>query len=141
MEARVRDPRRDDTDPRTVPQLLGDFTRDTMALIQDELALARSEANEKVSQIGQGVTSLAAGGLVLFAALLVLLQAVIIGLDEIMNTTQGWIAPLIVGIVVAIIGGAMLAAGRKRMRAENLKPQRSIEEVRRDRDFVKERMQ
>lgn len=141
MEAKVRDPKRDDNDPRSVPQLLADFTRDTTALLQDELALARSEANEKIAQIGRGVTSLATGGLILFAALLVLLQAAVIGLHEAMDTTMGWLAPLIVGVIVAIIGGAMLAAGRKRIRPENLKPQRSIDEAKRDRDFVKERMQ
>jgi hypothetical protein len=141
MEAKVRDPRRDEHDPRTIPQLLGDFTRDTMALIQDELALARSEANEKITQVTRGMSSMAAGGAVLFAAFLVLLQAAVIGLAEIMDSDLQWLSPLIVGVVVAIIGWAMLAAGRKRVQAENLKPQRTMDEARRDRDFVKERMQ
>jgi cytochrome c biogenesis protein CcdA len=141
MEAKVRGPRRDEHDPRSIPQLLGDFTRDTMALIQDELALARSEANEKISQVIRGMSSMAAGGAVLFAALLVLLQAAVIGLAQFMESGWEWLSPLIVGLIVAVVGWAMLAAGRKRVQAENLKPQRTMDEARRDRDFVKERMQ
>jgi cytochrome c biogenesis protein CcdA len=141
MEAKVRDPRRDDHASRSIPQLLGDFTRDTMALIQDELALARSEANEKISQVTRGMSSMAAGGAVLFAAFLVLLQAAVIGLAQFMESGWEWLSPLIVGLIVAVVGWAMLAAGRKRVQAENLKPQRTIDEARRDRDFVKERMQ
>lgn len=136
MDAQAREPHRDDD--RSVPRLLADFTRETTALLQDEVALVRSEANEKIGQIGRGVTTMAVGGGILFAGFLVLLQSVVIALNYIWGPNLAWLSPLIVGGVVFIIGWIVAAWGRGRMRAENLRPHRTIEELRRDRDLLRE---
>jgi hypothetical protein len=52
-----------------------------------------------------------------------------------------WLAPLIVGAIVAIVGGVMLSGGLKKLKAENLKPERTLQSLRADRDLAKEHLQ
>jgi hypothetical protein len=52
-----------------------------------------------------------------------------------------WLAPLIVGLVVMIIGYAVLAGGRRELKARSLRPTRSMESLRQDGRLVKEHLQ
>lgn len=140
MDARAREVHREDLDQRSLPRLLADFTRDTTALLQDEVALVRSEASEKISQVGDAVGSLAVGGAILFAGFLILLISASIALNLIWGPYWDWLGPLIVGGVVAIIGWIVLASARSRLRAQSLKPRRTVEELRRDRDLIREQV-
>lgn len=125
---------------RSIPRLIRDFTHETTALLRDEVDLAKSELSEKISQLGTGLTYVGAGALVLFAGLLVLLDAAVVALAKIFPPDQLWLAPLIVGGVVVIIGAIMLVSGRSKVRVHNLKPQRTIEQARRDRELLKENL-
>jgi uncharacterized integral membrane protein len=52
-----------------------------------------------------------------------------------------WLAPLIVAILAMVIGYAIFAAGRKKLKAHNLTPSRSLDSLRRDGRIVKEHVQ
>ena len=95
-----------------------------------------------VTQAGGGVGAVAAGGAVLFAGFIVLLFAAVGALEMVLPPEQApWLAPLIVGAVVTLIGAIALSSGKKKLQAENLKPTRSIDSLRRDRDVAKEHLQ
>lgn len=117
----------------SVPHLLRQLVDDVALLIRKELALATSEVTHSVDDAKQGAVSLASGGGVLYAGLLFLLLSATLGLAEVM---PGWLAALIVGGVVAIIGLVMVQSGRKRMQASNFAPHRAAESVRRDKDMI-----
>jgi xanthine/uracil permease len=126
-------------DERSLRTLLSDLWRQTSTLIADEIELAKAEMNEKASQVGSGVASIATGGAILLAGLIVLLFAAVAALALVLpEESAPWLAPLIVGGVVMLIGAAVLASGRRALRAESLKPTRTIASIRRDATMAKE---
>ena len=124
---------------RTLVGLFSDLWRETSTLVHDEVELARAEVSEKVGHIGSNIAVIVTAAGVLFAGFLVLLLAAVNALMLfIPGDNAVWIAPLIVGAVVAIVGLIALAKGRAELRASALKPERTVESLRRDRDLVKE---
>ena len=63
------------TDDRSLKELLGDLTQNVTTLFRKEIELARAETSEKITQAGVAAGSIAAGGILALAALIVLLQA------------------------------------------------------------------
>lgn len=114
-----------------------ELSQETVALIGGEVALARAEMNEKITQVEQGVAAGLSGGAILYAGLLVLLAAAVLGLALVM---AAWLAALIVGGVVAVIGAISLATSRKKLSKQALKPTRMIEEAKASKAFAKEQV-
>lgn len=138
---RTADTPRGSANGRPLAGLLSDLWRETTTLVHDEVELAKADITEKVAQAGRGVGAVATGGAVAFAGFLVLLGAAVGALWRVLPPEMApWLAPLIVGAIVAIIGGAMLSSGLKKLKAENLKPERTLESLRRDRDLAREHM-
>ena len=135
--------------PHTEPQrsgrslvgLFSDLFRETSTLVHEEAQLAKAEISEKVSQLGTGVAAIAAGGAILFAGFIVLLFAAVNALAMLLPPDHAaWLAPLIIGLVVMIVGYIALAKGRREFTAESLKPSRTMESLRRDTQLVKEHL-
>ena len=121
---------------RSVGELLRDLANDVTALIRQELALARTEAQDKLHQTIAAVVAMIAGALIAFAALIVLLDALVYGLTE--AGMPRWVAALIVGVVVAIIGFVLVRKGQNDLSATRLAPERTAANVRKDINLVKE---
>lgn len=131
--------RRAPAEERSVVQLLSDLWREGSTLLRDEAELAKAEISEKVTQAETALASLAAGAVILFAGFLFLLSAASAGLELMLAPEVApWLAPLIVGLIVAIAGGVLLAAGRRRLSAERLAPERTLRSLRRDAELAKE---
>lgn len=124
---------------RSLIGLFSDLWRETSTLIHNEVELARAEVSEKVSQVGSGVTAIASAAAILFAGFLMLLfaaaNAIALALPP---ELAPWLAPLIVGGVVMLVGFIALAKGRSDLKRRNLRPQRTIDSLRDDRQLVKE---
>lgn len=133
-EGRISSERRGDW---PVMDLLRELGRESQALVRGEGQLLRAEMSEKLAQAERGVASMAGGVAVLLTGVILLFTAAALALSQVM---AAWVAYLIVGSVAAIIGGAMVAAGKKRVEPQNLKPNRSIDEARADGRFIKERL-
>jgi xanthine/uracil permease len=127
-----------DQENRSVGALLRDLANDVTALIRQELMLARTETQEKLHQTITAVVAIIAGALVAFAALIVLLDALVYGLTE--AGLQRWLAALIVGGVVAIIGFILVRKGQNDLSASRLAPDRTAANVRKDINLVKEQV-
>ena len=123
---------------RSLIGLFSDLFRETSTLVHEEVQLARVEIGEKVSQLGSGVAAIGAGGAILFAGFIVLLFAAVNGLAMFLPPEHAaWLAPLIIGLIVMIAGYIALAKGRKEFTAENMKPSRTMNSLRRDGEVVK----
>ncbi|MFC0388910.1 phage holin family protein [Muricoccus vinaceus] len=121
---------------RSVPDLLGDLVQQTTTLVRKEVQLARAEMGEKVTKAGAAAGGIAVGGVLLLAALVILLEALVDFL-----VTLGLSAPvagLIVAVVVALIGYIMLQSGLKALKASNLTPERTVNQLSRDAAAAKE---
>jgi len=122
---------------RSITTLLSDLASETILLIRQELALLKAELHEKFSRVGQGATALGAGALIAFSGWLVLLAAAVLGLATVL---PGWLAALIVALVVLAIAGALLFIGKSRFDADSLMPQRSLRSLREDEQWLRERL-
>ncbi len=125
----------DKSETASIASLFNNLLRDMSTLIRQELELARTETSEKVGEAGRSVTSMVIGGAIAYAGLLFLLLAAVYALALVMDA---WLAALIVGAVVAIIGYAMFRGAQKRLRPSHLVPERTIESLRDDAAMVRE---
>lgn len=124
---------------RPLVGLFSDLWRETSTLVHDEIELARAEVSEKVTQVGSGVAVIATSSAVLFAGFLMLLIAAASALALVLPEEYApWLAPLAVGVVVVLAGMIALRSGLAALRARNLKPERTLESLRQDRELVKE---
>jgi xanthine/uracil permease len=132
-------PGRDYAQGRSLMGLFADLWRETQTLVHQEAQLAKAELSEKVSQVATGAGEIAAGGAVLFAGFIVLLFAAVGALELMIGSEHGiWLAPLIVGVVVMVVGYIVLSRGRKQMKAESLAPERTLQSLQRDARLAKE---
>lgn len=118
-----------DLDGTTALGLVRRLMDELATLFGQEMALATAELTGALGKLIAAVVSIAAGSAVLFAGFLVLLAAAVLGLS---NVLAPWLAALIVGGVVSIIGLIMVLAGRKAADPSALKPQRSADSLRKD---------
>ena len=109
---RTARPLEDESAPGLLSRLFDDVTR----LFRNELALARAETMEAAHRAKAGVGAVATGGAILLLGGIALVAAAVLGLATVMDA---WLASLIVGVVLAIIGYAMLNAGKKRLEPSN----------------------
>ena len=116
--------------------LLSQLIDEVTTLFRKEVALVRAEMSDAISQAKTGVTSVATGGAVLFAGLLVLLAAAVLGLS---NVVEPWLAALIVGGIVLIVGFVMLQMGKKKLEPSAFKPERTQSSLRKDKEMIQRR--
>lgn len=127
------------TDERSLKELIGDLSGSVSTLFRKEIQLARAETSEKITQSMVAVGAIAGGAILALAALLVLLQALVIALSE-LGVPPGW-ASLIVGVVVAAIAYFMIHKGTNDLKASSLAPDRTMDSLRRDAQLAKEQTQ
>ena len=118
----------------SVGGLLRQLTHEVPSLITKELALAKAELSESIRATKAGAASVATGGAVLLGGFIVLLMSAVYGLSEVM---EPWLAALIVGGVVVVIGLIMVSAGKKKFEASSFKPERTMNSVNKDKEAVK----
>lgn len=123
--------RNDDT---SVGGLLRQLTHEVPSLITKELALAKAEMSESIRATKAGAGSVATGGAVLLGGFIVLLMSAVFALS---NVVEPWLAALIVGAVVVVIGMIMVSSGKKKFQASSFKPDRTIHSVNKDKEAVK----
>ena len=122
----------------SVADLFGNVVTEMSTLVRKEVQLARAELGEKAGQAAGAGASLAVGGVLLLAALIFLLQA-LVSLLVYFGVPPGW-AQLIVAAAVGLIGYLLLRGGLNRLKASNLVPSRTAEQLSRDAAVVKEQV-
>jgi len=130
---------------RSLPELVTKLFSDIADLFRKESELFRSEMQDKIKQLQMGVGKVAAGAITLLVALIVLADALVVAVAELLGTVEptnentGW-AALIVGGVFAAIGAFLVRSGTTDLNVDNLTPDRTSLQVRRDTEMAKEQM-
>jgi hypothetical protein len=124
---------------RTVAELIHDLSDQLSVLIRDELRLAKAELSEKGKRAGVGAGLFGGAGVMAFYGGGALLFAIGLGLAELLNS--GWLAALIVAVVLFVIAGVLAVTGRKQVQqAVPPVPEQAVRSVKADVDEVKERV-
>ncbi|MEO1362322.1 MAG: phage holin family protein [Pseudomonadota bacterium] len=123
-------------DIKDTPSMLITAFRQLAQLMQDEVALARAEISRNLSRAGTGLALIGVAAILALTALDVLAGALVAYLA----TTD-----LSVGTAALIVGGGCLAValglavvGRSRLTADALSPDRTMRNMSRDLDTMKE---
>lgn len=140
------EPRR--TTAETAPgigTLLKELRDETTLLVRQEVALARTELNERLSKLGRNAAYLFSGSQIAFAGLLFVLLAitggVYVGFAAADMAVHGlWAAPLIVGCIVSLIGLALVMKGKKALESTSPLPERTIESMKENKEWVREKV-
>lgn len=116
---------------RGVPDILVDLLKEFSTLVRRELRLARTEVSEKITMVGVGLAFVVVGVGLSVAGLVILLQA---GVDAMINRGgfAPWQAAIIVGVAALIVAGAFFAVGLIRLKAQNVAPRKTVEQLQRD---------
>jgi hypothetical protein len=128
----------------TLGQLLKELSSETQDLLQQEIELAKAEFSEKTARVTRHAISLMVGGLVLYAGFLAIIAAASYGLMELLNErlsneTAIWLAPLIVGGVVALVGYGLVHQAIVTLKSESLAPRQTIQSIRENTQWFKNR--
>ena len=132
-------------DDRSLGQILRDLRDETSQLLRQEVDLAKTEMSEKISRLGTNMGSVATGGAVLFAGALVLLAALTLGLIALFSQFMDrdvamWLAPLLVGGVLAFIGYGMVKKALQALKQEGIAPQRTTQSLKENKEWLTAKM-
>jgi hypothetical protein len=101
------------------------------------VALFKAELMEKLGLVGRGVGAIAVGAMIAFSGWLALVAAAILGLAIVLAP---WLAALIVGLVLVMVGAGLLYFGKSRLDADALAMRRTLGSLREDEAWVREQI-
>jgi uncharacterized membrane protein YqjE len=122
---------------RTLGDLFSDLSQKASLLVRQEVQLAKVEMKEKATEASKEVALIVVGIFLGNAALLSLAAALIVGLSHFM---EGWLAALLVGLVLAVVAGLLVAQGVQSLREMNALPQQTITTLQEDKEWLKRQM-
>ncbi len=128
-----RNPEARDQDDST-PNLLRRLMNDVGMLFAQELALLKSETGRSIADMKAATISIAMGGAVVAIGLIFLALAAVYALS---NVVDPWLAALIVGGGITLVGVIMLVTGRSKVRPNAIAPRRTAEALRKDTQMIK----
>lgn len=133
--ARVREPVRIVGERSTV-DIIKDVVANIQSIIRSEIRLANAEMKEKVTKASKASIVMVAGGVLMLYAFAFLLVCIYQALTI---AVWPWLSALIVFVVLSIVGVTMLSMGRARLKRIKPKPEMTMETVKEDVQWLKNR--
>ena len=109
--------------------LLSRLVSDCSALVRNEVALAKAELSESSARAKAGLVALIGAVATLLAGSLAVFAAIILVLAKVM---EPWLAALIIGVTVTVIGVLLLQSARKKLLPPHIEIDRTRAAVRND---------
>lgn len=116
--------------------LIGQAFTQIATLFRKEIDLARAETKENIHGAVAGIGLIIAAIVISLTALNVLAAALVVALTD-LGIDGAW-ASVIVGAIFGVVALLFLIAGTKSLKASSLAPTRTLENVRKDGETVKE---
>jgi hypothetical protein len=141
----VRDTGPATPDDRSVMELIRSLADDSRTLFRQEVTLAKAEMREKLQVYEQNLVKIIVGATFLMAAVLLVLWAANMGVTALLSqfvdpAIAVWLAPLLLGATLALIGYAMVKGSARRMREEGVVPEQTMQSLRDDTNWAKEQV-
>ena len=124
-------------DNRSLGELFAELAQETSTLVRQEVTLAKVEVSEKASRAVRHVGVLAAGAALAYAGLLAIIAGAIYLVAEI-DVVPLWLAALLVGLVVAIVGYLLVRKGLDALKREDFTPRQTMEALKEDQQWAKD---
>ena len=134
------------TNNRSIFGLLRELRDEFATLLRQEVALAKTEVSEKAGLAKRNAVYIGVGGVIALSGFLCLLAAASIGLAVAFRAagvspeTAAWLAPLLVGLVVAVVGYALLQKGISTLKRESLTPERTVQTLKEDTAWARQKI-
>jgi hypothetical protein len=135
------------TEHRPLTELVRELRDETTDLVRNEVRLAKIEISEKVSRIGRNSVYTMIGGALAAASLVVLLLAgaagayvALVEFADVSHETAGWLGPLTVGLLGALIGYLFIHKGIHAITSEPVVPERTSESLREDKEWLERKV-
>jgi hypothetical protein len=119
-----------------VGQLMSQVAEDLSRLLRTELALAKVETKQELATAGKAGGALGGAALAGWLTVLFLSFALMYALGEVMPL--GW-AALLVAVLWGIAAAVLYAVGRSRLKQVNPVPERTVETVKEDVQWLQNR--
>lgn len=124
---------------RAFSTLLKDLAQQTSTLVRQEAKLVIAEMSQKKDETQRNLAALAAGVGLLLVGFIYILDAVVYGIAELLPPDYSpWLAALIVGVLVSIIGYILIAISKPNLEPGNLAP-KAADSLERDKEMIKEK--
>jgi hypothetical protein len=91
-------------------QLIGQLTEQISRLVRDEARLAQAEVTQKAKRLGVGAGLFGGAGVFAFLGLATLVATAVMALALVL---PGWLAGLIVAVVLFAVAGVLAVVGKK----------------------------
>lgn len=114
--------------------LLKQLAHEVPSLLSKEVALAKSELRENLQTAKEGVAAVSTGGAVVLGGFVIVLLSAVYALSNVMAP---WLAALLVGAAAMVVGFLMVSAGRKKFEGQSLRPDQTIDSLRKDKDAIR----
>jgi hypothetical protein len=124
-------------DGRSLGEIVQDILRDFQNMFRDEIRLVRAEFGEKAQQFGKAAGVLGAAAV---CGLLAVACLVTTGIAALALAMPVWLAALLMAIFLLCIGATCYAAGRAKLRHVDPKPQQTVQTLKDDVEWAKQRM-
>ncbi len=108
-------------------------------LLRKEVELARAETAEKIAQAGIAIALLVFAAITTLVGLNVLAAAIVAGISEGLDISEGWSA-VIFSFAALLLATGFGLKGLHRLKPENLLPERTGENIRKDAELLKEKI-
>ena len=136
---------RGDRDDRSIGDLIKELRDETTTLMRQELALAKTEMTEKASTAARNTAYIGVGAVLGYVGMLFVLAALSVGLALAINATDidphgWWLAPLIVGAIVGIIGAVMARKGVSTLKHQSMVPEKTVQSLTEDKQWLQEKV-
>jgi len=118
--------------------LLSQLISQTSILVQREIDLARTEMSQKIAQAGRGARLIAFGSALAYAGFLAIIATAVIVLVQ-YALLPWWVATLVVGVASLIVGLLVALGGSRALQPQHLVPQRTLQMLKQDADWARER--
>lgn len=131
------------TETESLPGLVGRLGDDVMQLFDTKLSLLKVEIKEEANAYARGGIAISLGGIVAAVGFALVNVAVAFAVSTLFaNTDLSQAAKYAIGFVVTglfyvIVGGVVILSVKNRLAKHELVPSRTVEELRKDKQWVK----
>ena len=122
----------------SMAQLISGIVGDAQELVRKEIALARQEVREELGAAKNAAIKLGIAGAVLAVGGLLVVLAIAKGIADALDW-PAWAGYALVGVVLAIVGGVLFAAGQRQIKNVHPVPERTVETMKENVEWIKDR--